>query len=104
VQHILLHPDRFLGINKGEILKTKIKKISTLAIISLAVGAFTASPSSAAGAISAPAITQIYSGDASLVVTFDAAEASGALKPGGTIVEATSGNTGILMRLKHLVR
>lgn len=31
------------------------------------------------------------------VSIIDAAEASGALKPGGTIVEATSGNTGIAL-------
>src|SRR6476659_1649877 len=31
------------------------------------------------------------------VAIIDAAEASGALKPGGTIVEATSGNTGIAL-------
>ena len=32
----------------------------------------------------------------------DAAEASGQLKPGGTIVEATSGNTGIAVSYTHL--
>jgi len=31
------------------------------------------------------------------VAMIDAAEASGQLKPGGTIVEATSGNTGIAL-------
>ncbi|ANH23662.1 Cysteine synthase [Corynebacterium pseudotuberculosis] len=34
----------------------------------------------------------------------DAAEASGALKPGGTIVEATSGNTGIALALVGAAR
>ena len=33
----------------------------------------------------------------------DAAEASGELKPGGTIVEATSGNTGIALALAGAV-
>jgi len=33
------------------------------------------------------------------VATVDAAEKSGALKPGGTIVEATSGNTGIALAM-----
>ncbi len=34
----------------------------------------------------------------------DAAEKSGALKPGGTIVEATSGNTGIALAMVGAAR
>jgi len=38
------------------------------------------------------------------VAMIDAAEASGALKPGGTIVEATSGNTGIAVAMVAAAR
>lgn len=38
------------------------------------------------------------------VAIIDAAEASGALKPGGTIVESTSGNTGIALALVGAAR
>ena len=38
------------------------------------------------------------------VAIIDAAEASGALKPGGTIVEATSGNTGIALAMVGAAR
>ncbi len=38
------------------------------------------------------------------VAIVDAAEASGALKPGGTIVEATSGNTGIALAMVGAAR
>jgi len=38
------------------------------------------------------------------VAIVDAAEASGALKPGGTIIEATSGNTGIALALVGAAR
>jgi len=38
------------------------------------------------------------------VAMIDAAEASGELKPGGTIVEATSGNTGIAVAMVAAAR
>ncbi|HZJ40458.1 MAG TPA: pyridoxal-phosphate dependent enzyme, partial [Demequina sp.] len=38
------------------------------------------------------------------VAIVDAAEASGELKPGGTIVEATSGNTGIALAMVGAAR
>ncbi len=38
------------------------------------------------------------------VAMIDAAEAAGALKPGGTIVEATSGNTGIALAMVGAAR
>ena len=38
------------------------------------------------------------------IAMIDAAEASGALKPGGTIVEATSGNTGIALAMVGAAR
>ncbi len=38
------------------------------------------------------------------IAMIDAAEASGALKPGGTIVEATSGNTGIAVAMVAAAR
>ena len=38
------------------------------------------------------------------IAIVDAAEASGALKPGGTIVEGTSGNTGIALALVGAAR
>ena len=38
------------------------------------------------------------------IAMIDAAEASGELKPGGTIVEATSGNTGIGLALASAVK
>ena len=38
------------------------------------------------------------------VAIIDAAEASGELKPGGTIVEATSGNTGIALAMVGAAR
>ena len=38
------------------------------------------------------------------IAMIDAAEASGALKPGGTIVEATSGNTGIAVAMGAAAR
>jgi len=38
------------------------------------------------------------------VAIIDAAEKSGALKPGGTIVEGTSGNTGIALALVGAAR
>ncbi len=38
------------------------------------------------------------------IAMVDAAEASGALKPGGTIVEATSGNTGIALAMVGAAR
>lgn len=38
------------------------------------------------------------------IAMIDAAEASGALKPGGTIVEATSGNTGIALAMAAAAR
>ncbi|NKF32826.1 pyridoxal-phosphate dependent enzyme, partial [Pseudomonas sp. BGM005] len=38
------------------------------------------------------------------IAIVDAAEASGELKPGGTIVEATSGNTGIALAMVGAAR
>ncbi len=38
------------------------------------------------------------------IAMIDAAEASGELKPGGTIVEATSGNTGIALAMVGAAR
>jgi len=38
------------------------------------------------------------------IAMVDAAEASGELKPGGTIIEATSGNTGIALAMAAAIK